>query len=146
LRGREYRGKNASGRVPPSAAIRRLLFAPLDSFEKLEVVVALYRASAHTSSVAALAKLCELSPDITSRTIDELARAGFVEGAEGLTRLTAGTEDLAAIGELVAVYDDDRIVIVRALSEISMDKIRRMAARTFADAFNLRKKREDDGG
>jgi len=132
--------------LSPSPAIRRLLTSPLDSFERLEIVVAMFKAPAHTSSVAELAKQCELSVDLTQRTVDDLTRVGFMEGAGGLTRLTVSSEDLAAIGELVAVYDDDRIVVVRTLSEISMDKIRGMAARTFADAFNLRKKRESDDG
>lgn len=84
--------------------------------------------------------------DIVSRAVDDLTLAGFVENAGGLTRLTASAEDLAAVKELVDLYDEDRILVVRALSQIAMDKIRGMAARTFADAFKLRKKREDDDG
>ncbi len=129
-----------------SPAVRRLLESPLDSFEKLEIVVALHRTAARTSSNAELASAIALPLEIVSRAVDELVRAGFVENAGGLTRLTASPADRAAVGELVELYDEDRILVVRALSQIAMDKIRGMAARTFADAFKLRKKREDDDG
>lgn len=132
--------------MPPSPAVRRLLESPLDSFEKLEIVVALHRTAVHTSSNAELARAVALPLEIVVRAVDELTRAGFVQHAGGLTRLTIDAADLAALGELVALYDEDRILVVRALSQISMDKIRGMAARTFAGAFKLRRKREDDDG
>jgi hypothetical protein len=134
--------------VRPSAAIRRLLTTPLDSFEKLEIVIALYKAPARTSSVAELATQCGLAVEVATRVVEELAGARFVDRSSGLIRLSVGSDDLAAITELVEVYDDDRIVIIRALSMSAMDKIRGMAARTFAAAFKIRRKRrsrDEDG-
>lgn len=130
----------------PSAAVRRLLEAPFDSFEKLEVGVALCKATAHTSSVPELSKALSMPRDLVERAIDELARAAAVNHAGGLVRLTLGADDGRALGELTQLYDDDRITVVRMMSEVAMDKIRGMAARTFADAFTLKKKKEDGDG
>ncbi len=108
--------------------------------------MALFKAAAHTSSEGELSTAVALPLDIVARAVDELTRAGFVKNAGGLTRLTVSAADLAAVKDLVEMYDADRILVVRALSQIAMDKIRGMAARTFADAFKLRMKREDDDG
>lgn len=108
--------------------------------------MALRGAPAMTSSINELSKKLQLAPDLVGRAIDDLVRSHLIEVAGGLTRLTPGSEDLAAIDELVQVYDDDRILVVRTLSEIAMDKIRGMAARTFADAFHFRKKKDGQDG
>ena len=66
--------------------------------------------------------------------------------AGGLVRLTLPADDGKALGELTDLYEEDRITVVRMMSEVAMDKIRGMAARTFADAFTLKKKKEDGDG
>jgi DNA-binding MarR family transcriptional regulator len=129
-----------------ASQIRRLLEAPFDTFEKLELTAALWRATAHTQSPAELAKQTQLPPDMIDRALADLVAAKYVEIAGGLARLVVRPEDLAGLRALVELYDSDRILIVRVLSEISMDKIRGMAARAFADAFQLRKKPGGDGG
>lgn len=130
----------------PSAAVRQVLEAQLDSFEKLETALALHRAPAHTSSVPELAKEVQLSEDVVERTVDELRRGGLVHVAGGLVRLTLQPADAAAVSELAELYDEDRVLVVRTLSEIAVEKIRSMAARTFADAFQLRRKKRDSDG
>jgi hypothetical protein len=129
----------------PTAAARRLLDGKLDSFEKLELSIALYRAPAHSLSLSELSTKLQLSIHIVDRGIDELARAGIVQAAGGLARLTIDAQDLPALDEIAAFYDEDRLLVVRTLTEIAMDRIRGMAARAFADAFQLRKKKEEDG-
>lgn len=118
----------------------------MDSLEKLEIVVALHRAPAGTSSPAALAATLQLEPELAAVAIADLARANVVESAGGLTRLVRAGEDGAAIDELVALYDQDRLMIMRAMSTIALEKIRGMAARAFADAFHFRKKKDGEDG
>ncbi len=132
--------------VSVSPHIRQLLRGPLDSFDKLEMVVALWKAPAHTSSARELAARVQLPVDLIERATADLTVARLVEVAGGLIRLTPTALQSAAVADLVTLYDEDRILIVRVLSEIAMDKIRGMAARAFADAFQVRKKPEDDDG
>lgn len=130
----------------PSAAVRRLLDGTLDSFEKLELALALHRAPARTLSVPELSKQLQLPRDIVERGVDELCRVGVVHVAGGLARLAIPADDPTALEELAALYDEDRLLVVRTLTDIAMNKIRGMAARTFADAFQLRRKKEDGDG
>lgn len=125
-----------------SAAVRQVLEAQYDSFEKLEIGLALQRAPAQTSSVPELTRLVQLPEDVVDRTVDELCRAGTVHVAGGLVRLTLQPHAAAAAAELAELYDEDRVLVARTLSEISLEKIRGMAARTFADAFQLRKNKK----
>lgn len=117
----------------------------LNSFEKLEVTIALYRADTHTLSAAELDTKLQLSSNLVERGIDELARAGVVQVSNEFVRLTIDPRDLPALGEIAELYEEDRLLVVQTLTEISMDKLRGMAARTFADAFRIRRKNEEDG-
>jgi sulfur relay (sulfurtransferase) DsrF/TusC family protein len=129
-----------------TAAARRLLGVSLDSFEKLEISIALHRTAAHTLSVPELCTRLKLSSRVVDRGIDELTHAGVVRLADGAVRLTLDAQDVPAMDEIAALYDEDRLLVVRALTEIAMEKSRGMTARAFADAFQLRKKKEDDDG
>ena len=130
--------------VPPP--VRRLLEDPLDTFEKLEIAVTLWHATAHTRSAREIASHTQLPLDSIERALAELVAVKFVEMAGGLARLVIPQTQRDHLKELVELYESDRILFVRLLSEISMTKIRGMAARAFAEAFQLRKKPEDDNG
>jgi predicted transcriptional regulator len=124
----------------PSAAVRQVLEEYIDSFEKLEIALALHRAPARTLSIPELAAEVQLAEGLVERTVEELRGAGLVEVAGGLVRLAAewgGGAGEAAVTELAELYDEDRVLVVRTLSELAVEKIRGMAARTFAE---LRKK------
>jgi predicted transcriptional regulator len=137
------------------APVRRLLEGPIDTFEKLELVLALFR-SDKPLTMADLERTIELDLDQIRIVVNELVRAGFVtveaaeagelKGAGQIVRIVPKAEQGAALNELAKLYEDDSVVVVKALSQISMDRIRGMAARTFADAFQLRRKPEDDDG
>jgi hypothetical protein len=131
-------------RVTPQ--IRRLLEAPLDTFEKLEICMVLWTATARTQSPRELSARIQLPVELVERALDDLVAARFVELAGGLARLTVPAHLVDDVQALVEVYATDRILIVRTLSELAMDRVRSMAARAFADAFLIRKKPEGDDG
>lgn len=118
----------------------------LNSFEKLEISIALHRAAARTASVPELSAKLELSSHVVEHGLDELARAGVVDLVGGAARLSLDAQEITAMDEIAALHDEDRLLVIRTLTEIAMSKIRGMTARAFADAFQLRKKKEDDGG
>jgi DNA-binding MarR family transcriptional regulator len=126
--------------------VRRLLEDPLDTYEKLEIAAALWHAVAHTRSASELATHTQLPIESVEQALSELVAARYVELAGGLARLVVPAAQREHVRALVELYEADRILFVRLLSEISMTKIRGMAARAFADAFQLRKKPEDDNG
>lgn len=116
----------------------------LDSFEKLEIAVALHGEATHTLSISELeTKLPQLSSQFVERELDELAHAGAVQLDNGIARLALDTQDIPAMEEIALLYEEDRLLLIRTLSEISMEKMRRMA-RVFADALPLRRTKSGD--
>lgn len=127
----------------------------IDSFGKLELVLALVRAPA-AMTVADLARVLDLAPDEVRGVATELAHGGLVtiesagagqtDRASEVVRLAPNDADAAALAELAVLYDEDCALVVKTLSTIAMDRIRGMAARRFADAFRLRKRKDGDDG
>lgn len=124
--------------------VQRYLAAKLDSWERLELVVHL----AGLPAPAPLASVCErigLTLENAKPAADALVRAGLLvrDGRDGMQLSDTARQDPDFQATLVA-YREDRIAILNALSAIAMGKIRSMAARAFADAFVLRKKKPED--
>jgi hypothetical protein len=130
--------------------VNELLTNRVDSFEKLELVVALHGAPRTTMSIDALSHMLKLSREVVRQTVIELRSASLVELTSGgeVQLLPPTTRDHAAVSELVQLYQDDRFTVVKMMGEIAVNRIRNMASRAFADAFVIRKKPkkdEDDG-
>lgn len=124
-----------------------LLERRVDTFEKLEVLVALHGEPRATSSVEALCRMLKLPRDVIREAVMELRSSSLVElTSRGEVQLLPPSQkDAASVAELVAMYRDDRMVIVRTIGEIAMMRVRSMTAKVFADAFVIRKKPPKDG-
>jgi hypothetical protein len=135
--------------------MRRLLAGPIDSFEKLELLLALVEATRpltfadlERATSIPLATVREVVGDLSRANLVaiESADAGDLEGAGKIVRLVPKADDATALNDLAKLYEEDRLLVVKALSAVAMERIRGMAARTFADAFQLRGKKGDDDG
>jgi hypothetical protein len=126
---------------------RALLSGPIDSFEKLEIALALASAP---NPAAALDGLKAHSGDERSlvQALDELVEAGVVAYGEQGYRIAEGAG--AGVEELVAAWSSRRAEVVRILTSRALERLRAAAARGFADAFSLHRrgggKGGDDGG
>jgi Mn-dependent DtxR family transcriptional regulator len=138
---------NHSGEVvivsaPLSNALRKLLDAHVDSFEKLEILMLLQRTPGGSRNVGELARELALGADEVRAIVAALGNGGLVardpDGAVSLSPRTA--EDRAALDELAQVYDHDKIALVKAIAESAMERLRSLAGRAFAEAFVIRKK------
>lgn len=135
-------GKIASRVLDP--AIGKLLRGPLDTFEKLEVAVALVRAPGRALSLPELASATALTADQIQRGIADLQAATLVNTAGGLVRLVVrSAADEAAFAALADLHARDAPAIAVVMSELALDKIRGMAAHAFAEAFQTRRKKDD---
>jgi DNA-binding HxlR family transcriptional regulator len=122
--------------VPPG--VRRLLEGPIDSFEKLAIVVALGNTAL---TLSALADELKLQTAVVTQSVSDLLHEGLVQReSEGFVELVR-TE---RVDELLRLHREDRMAIVSAISSLSIDRIRGMTARAFANAFDLRTKRRRD--
>ncbi|MEO8699366.1 MAG: hypothetical protein ABI867_04955 [Kofleriaceae bacterium] len=137
------------------AKVRKFAERHLDSFEKMQIALALFR-GAGPQTVAALSRLCELEVDEVRKHAEALERSGLLTldsaetgrmgGAGEILQLTPKGEEGAALNDLAQLYDDDPLLVYKLLTNIAMQRIRGMAARTFADAFKLRRGKDDDDG
>jgi Mn-dependent DtxR family transcriptional regulator len=117
--------------------VRELLTHRIDSFEKLEIVLALRRPN--TWSIANLAESLGLALEDVRDATRELRSVSLVElNRTGDVQLVPHGQ--GAIEALAKAYADDRFTVIRIMGEIAMGRIRHMAAQVFADAFVLRKK------
>ncbi|MEO8553935.1 MAG: hypothetical protein ABI678_28370 [Kofleriaceae bacterium] len=116
----------------------------LDSLEKLEIARMLKRGGVVTRE--ALSTELRLDERRVDTALEELARGGWVAESDAVVgvALSQQARDSAGIQATLEAYEDDRIAVINELSALAMGRIRSMAAKTFADAFLLKKKRRGD--
>jgi hypothetical protein len=144
----EYRDRSRirlSSNISPG--VYELMRSRVDTFEKLELVVTLHGALHATMTVDDVCRVLKLPRDVVRQAAVELRSATLVElTVRGeLHLLPVNTSDRENIDELVRLYREDPLAIAKALGDISMDRIRNMASRAFANAFVFRKKPPKDG-
>jgi hypothetical protein len=125
--------------------VRALLVTKLDSYEKLEIMRALGRAG-RTMSRSEFEAACWLSSDAVDDALPSLERSKLIEHDpvnHGIRIGAAGADPCFVT--LMQAYDEDRAAVLAVLSSAVMQRLRSMAARAFAEAFVIRKKRGDDG-
>lgn len=117
--------------------------AALDSFEKLEVVLAIERAGAGVTA--------EQIAATTGLTLGDVREAleGLIDSCA--VRKTADGHVLDDTGpwaehlrELVALHKSDRMQVVTVMSNAALERMRDRASRAFSDAFLLRSKKGGD--
>lgn len=116
-------------------AVKRLLTDVIDSFEKLEIVVHVYRAGFQVAPVRELAKAVSVPVDEVEQCVEALRAQRALEPA-GPWR--------SSLDALVKMYDDDRIEVLNLMTRTALERVRKEAARVFADAFVLRPKKKGD--
>lgn len=125
-----------------SSSLRELLDAHVDSFEKLEVVMAMRRAPGQRCTMQQLTASHEIDRDDLRTVVGQLCASGIArEPAPGELALDPRTPELrGALDELEALYDGDRLALVKTIAESAMNRLRNLAGRAFAEAFVIRKK------
>ncbi len=124
-----------------SAGLLKLLDERIDGFEKLELIVLLCRAPAKSLSLRDLTSSLALDRSDVRRFATELNGVGLVKlTPTGDVRLELrNPDDNPLLDELARTYDTDKMVLVMTIAEASMNRLRNLAGRAFADAFVLRK-------
>ena len=125
-----------------SPELLQLLETKLDNLEKLELVLAVR--DVPETTVAELARELQIGHDVLLGLATEVGRTKLVTVSDGAVKLTASPEDVVLLDEAAALYASDRRSVMRVMSKIAMDHIRKRAARSFADAFDFRKKKKGD--
>jgi hypothetical protein len=123
-----------------------LLDAKLDTLEKLEIALALRDAAERTSTIDSLAHHLQVGPSALAVVIGEMKRADVISVAGDSVTLMLDGAHAPLLAEAELLYQRRPSDFIRLFSTIAMHRIRRMAARSFSDAFQLRKKKDGDNG
>lgn len=122
-----------------SPELLELLEAKLDTFEKLELALAL-RAAGKAETLTELALELQVGREVLRRVAETVITTGIIEACdEDSLRLRSGPWN-PLLDEAAAAYAADPRKLMRLYTRIAMQKIRGLSARTFADAFLLKKK------
>ena len=91
--------------------------------------------------LADLARRLQIGDEVFRRVASEVARDGLIEiSDDDVAGLRVRDDEAAVLDEAAMLYAADPTKMVRLLSAIAFDRIRSLSARTFADAFRLRKR------
>jgi hypothetical protein len=126
-------------------ALERLLLGPIDSFEKLEIAIALRASNISRWTLDQVAERTGAPTSVLARALEELAAAGIVELGGDAWSLASGC-DVGAIDELVTAWSSRRAAVLAVMTQRSLERIRASAASTFADAFTFRRRGNTDRG
>jgi DNA-binding Lrp family transcriptional regulator len=123
--------------------VRRLIADSIDSVEQLEILLLLLQHPARTWTAETVARELRISPLSAGDRLEDLTRDALLARVKGIEeyRYAPGSAalDEAARG-LAAAYTERRVTVINLIFSKPVDKIR-----TFADAFRLRKKEDDNG-
>jgi DNA-binding MarR family transcriptional regulator len=124
--------------------IRKLLTELVDSIEKLVLLMQLSQNG--PGSTAALAAKLGLSEPIVAESVAALIAAGLASRQPDMqVHYILGTPHHEAVLALVKLYEEDRIAVLRLITQISIERVRSEAARVFADAFVFRAPKKPKG-
>lgn len=127
--------------------VRSLLFDSVDTFEELEVLVFLHAEATHSWTASAVGEKLGLTFDAVTSALESLRARRLIEridgGAGPRFRLDARSERAAAVQALATCWATHRYEIARLMGIYAMERVRNSAARAFADAFLLGRKRKD---
>lgn len=124
--------------------MRRLIADSIDSVEELEILLLLLQNPERTWTAESAARELRISPLSAGDRLEELTREALlarVKGGEEAYRYAPGSPALdEAVRGLATAYTERRVTVINLIFSKPVDKIR-----TFADAFRLRKKGDDNG-
>lgn len=123
--------------------VRALLEERVKGLEHLELLLLMCREAGRSWSASEAAAKLSVSMDQLQDALTDLHASQLVmptADSRGSFRFHPSTPALRATCiELLRLYDADRFAIVLAMGQLAMERVRRSAARAFADAFRIRK-------
>ncbi|HTV77162.1 MAG TPA: hypothetical protein VMF03_02820 [Steroidobacteraceae bacterium] len=128
-------------------AVRQLLHDAIESYEQLELLLALERSRGKGMSAEDLAEVVRVRASLIEAALDALASRRLIAVRNSDTRRffyepASDTHDVA-VRSLAQYYAEQPLLVIRLMSEHAIQRARASVALAFADAFLLRKDRSD---
>jgi hypothetical protein len=111
----------------------------IDTFEKLEVLVSLYRRRGTPLNEEQLGRELRLNSASLATALVQLATSGLLaRDGESFAYPLAVTPRDECVMWLAETYERDRLIIVRLMTVLSFERIRSSSMTMFAEAFRIR--------
>lgn len=137
----------APDRVPDD--VRALLSERIESYEELEILLALERARGSGKTPEELSTTLRVGASLVDPALRALELHGLIAHRSAPEREARYLYEPAtpaldgAVRALAKVYREQPIPIIRLMSENAIQRVRTGAVRAFADAFILRREKND---
>lgn len=126
-------------RIP--AHVRAFIEGHIDSVEQLEVLLLVRARSDKEWSASEVADELRIDPGSAEQRLEDLAAVGLLAGSSPTFRYAPANAELAArVDELAGMYQTHRVAIIAVIFSRPSERIR-----SFADAFRIRSRGENDG-
>lgn len=112
----------------------KLVARVLDSYEKLEITMYLYRVRFSARPTASIGDALALPPNATWDAVAALARAGVIRTMDpegGGWWFDPNSRWAAAVEALAALYARDRLSVLEMMTNASLERLRAHAAHRF---------------
>jgi hypothetical protein len=128
--------------------VRELAVEVLDSFEKLEILLAVAGAGAAAAAsgpypAQAIIAATALDAGMVAEALAELVASGVLVASATGYSLAADAPWTVHVGALVQLHRSDRMLVVSIMSQAAVNRLRLRAERAFADAFVFRSRKGD---
>jgi hypothetical protein len=132
----------------PPEDTNRLLRDHIESYEQLELLILLRTEPNHLWTLEALSARLAIPAPLVSLALDGLRSSGLVEtqtraGNKHHAYVVQSDRVEATVGRLIQAYRENPIPIIKQMSANAIERVRAGALSTFADAFILRKGKND---
>jgi hypothetical protein len=115
--------------------LQELIARRIESYEELEVLLALRRFQGHFCSVPFIAQLTNLSHSSVEEAGSGLCRRGIAETdrEQGLAirYAPADAAEDALVGELAVTYRERKLEVIRVMTAMAFERLRTRGAKTF---------------
>ena len=128
--------------------MRQLLEEKVDSFEKFELLRRVWLRENEGWTAASLSDGLLVPDDVLATSLSELVRDGLIgrEGKSDRYRAAKSSPDAALVTAILSMYTRDPLGLLQILNELALRRLRGLAARKFADAFIVSRKKEPGDG
>lgn len=125
----------------PDAA-KKLLRERIDNFEQLATLISLSREPERLWTDTDVARSIGVATDVAASSLEHLASNGIIEAVTA--RTFRYLPNAPGADALVRAYHTETVLVMKQMNQNSIDRVKGGAARTFAEAFLLGRKK--DGG
>ena len=128
--------------------VQKLLRDHIGSYEQLELLLVLRANSDTCWTREALGARLRIPEALVIEALTALGSAGFVgsltqDGRKGYAYRIHRAEVEATVARLARAYKDQPMSVIKLMSANAIERVRTAALRTFAEAFILRKDKDD---